>query len=143
MTQYEVQIVEPRERRLAWDVLRNSATGRMAAALGSRLWPFQLVGTLSRLDRGRDDAVEPDRRYFRRRSEQERLAANAAAGMRARAAHAELAELYAGLARSSAASLGAAPNKLAPRRADDARADAFTKKHLPITACGPRTTLSN
>ena len=106
MIQYESQKLEPRERRLAWDVLRNSVTGRIAAALGSLSWPFQLVGTVSRLDRGRDDAVEPDRRYFRRRSEQERLAANAAAGMRARAAHTELAELYAGLARSSEATHG-------------------------------------
>ncbi len=109
MTQIELQRLQRRERRFAWDVLRSSATGRMAAALGSRLWPFQLVGTLSRLARLRDGAGEPDRRYFRRRSEQERLAANAAAGVRSRAAHAELAELYAGLARSFEAPLGATP----------------------------------
>ena len=107
MTQHEMQRPESKERRIAWDVLRSSATGRMAAVLKSRLWPFRLVGTVSRLDRGRDDAVEPDRRYFRRRSEQERVAANAAAGMRARAAHTELADLYAGLARSSEAPAGA------------------------------------
>ncbi len=110
MTQYEMQRPGSKERRIAWDVLRSSATGRLATALGSGFWPFQLVGKVSRLDRVRDEAVEPDRRYFRRRSEQERRAANAAAGMRARAAHAELAEIYASLAQSSEAPAGATPH---------------------------------
>lgn len=107
MTENEIQRLESRERRVAWDVLRNSATGRMATALGGRLWSFQLVGTASRLKRARGDAFESDRRYFRRRSAEERLAANAAAGVQARQAHAELAKLYADLAQSSEAPLGA------------------------------------
>ena len=37
---------QTREQRIAWDILRNSATGRTAAALGGRLWPLQLVGTI-------------------------------------------------------------------------------------------------
>ena len=107
MTQYEIQRLQSRERRLAWDILRNSATGRMAAALGGRLWPFQLVGTVSRLGRAPENAVESDRRYFRRRSEEERRAATGAAGMKAREAHAKLAELYAGLAQSADTASGA------------------------------------
>ena len=107
MTTHELQRLHSRERHLAWDVLRSSATGRMATALGGRLWPFQLVGTVYRMGRARSDAVESDRRYFLRRSEEERLAANAAAGMKARQAHAELAKLYAGIAQGAEASLGA------------------------------------
>ena len=107
MTQKEIQGLQSSERRIAWDVLRNSATGRMASALGGRLWPFQLVGPVSRLGRVRDEAVESDRRYFRRRSEEERLAAKAAAGMKARQAHAKPAARYAGLAQRSDAPLTA------------------------------------
>jgi hypothetical protein len=101
MSQYESQSLQSAERRIAWDILRNSATGRLAAAQGERSWPFQLVGKVSRLDRARDQAVESDRSYFRRRSEQERRAAKAAVSKKARHAHARLAELYAGLAQSS------------------------------------------
>jgi hypothetical protein len=101
MTNEETRQIQPRERRAAWDVLRNSATGRMAAAMGGRLWPFQLVGTLFRRKPVRDHAAESDRRYFRRRSDEERRAAGNAAGIEARNAHAKLAELYAGLARGA------------------------------------------
>ena len=106
MTNLEMQRGQTREQRIAWDVLRNSATGR-TAALGGRLWPFQLVGTVSRRKRVRDDAAESDRRYFRRRSDEERRAARRAAGISARKSHAKLAELYAGLARSLDAPSGA------------------------------------
>ena len=91
---------QSRERRLAWDILRNSATGRTAAALGGRLWPLQLVGTMSRRERARDDAAESDHRYFRRRSDEERQAARRAAGVKAREAHSKLAERYAEFART-------------------------------------------
>ena len=101
MTSETTQIVQSRERRIAWDVLRNSATGRMAAAMNRGLWPFQMVGTMSQRNPVRGDAVESDRRYFRRRSDEERRAAGNAAGVRARNAHAKLAELYAGLARGA------------------------------------------
>ncbi len=91
---------QTREQRIAWDVLRNSSTGRTAAALGGRLWPLQLVGTMSRRKRARDDAAESDRRYFRRRSDEERQAARRAAGVKAREAHSKLAQLYAEFARN-------------------------------------------
>lgn len=91
---------QTREQRIAWDILCNSATGRTAAALGGRLWPLQLAGTLSRRKRSRDDAIESDRRYFHRRSEEERQAARLAAGVKAREAHSKLAQLYEELARS-------------------------------------------
>ena len=99
---------QTREQRIAWDILRNSATGRTAAALGGRLWPLQLVGEMSRRKRVRDVAGESDRRYFRRRSDQERRAARLAAGVKAREAHSKLAQLYAELARSPDAPLDAA-----------------------------------
>jgi hypothetical protein len=100
MNNHEMQSVQPRETRIAWDVLRNSATGRRAAALSGQLWPFQLVGTVARRDRVRHDAVESDRRYFRRRSVEECRAARWAVGIKAREAHSKLAQLYAGFARS-------------------------------------------
>ena len=100
MTSHEMHQVQSREQRIAWDLLRNSTTGRMATALGGRLWPFQLVGTASRLKRARDDAAESDRRYFRRRSDEERRVARKAAGPEAREAHSKLAQLYAELARA-------------------------------------------
>ena len=103
----QMQQVPSREQRIAWDVLRNSATGRTAAALGNPLWPLQLVGAMSRRERERDEAIESDRRYFRRRSDEERRAARRAAGPKAREAHSKLAQLYAGLARSSDAPLDA------------------------------------
>ena len=71
MNDQEVHSVQSRERRIAWDVLRNSATGRTAAALSGRLWPFQLVGSVARRKRVLDDGVESDGRYFRRRSVEE------------------------------------------------------------------------
>lgn len=88
------------EKRIAWDVLRNSATGRMAATLDGRLWPFQLVGAAARRTRVRDDCVESDRRYFRRRSNEERRAAHGTASTAARKAHSKLAQLYADFAES-------------------------------------------
>jgi hypothetical protein len=91
---------QTREQRIAWDILRNSSTGRTAAALGGRLWPLQLVGAMSRRQGDRDDAVNPDRRYFRRRSDEERQAAGRAAGRKAREAHLKLAQLYAEFARN-------------------------------------------
>ena len=100
MTNDERQGLQAREKRIAWDVLRNSATGRMATALGDRLWPLQLVGAMSRRERERDEAIESDRRYFRRRSDEERSAARRAAGPEARKAHSKLAQLYAEFARS-------------------------------------------
>ena len=107
MTHRQLQRVQTRERRIAWDILRNSATGRMAVALGGRLWPFQLIGTMSRLERLRDDPDESNRRYFRRRSDEERRAANDAAGPKAREAHTKLAQLYADFARSFDEPIGA------------------------------------
>ena len=98
---------QTREQRIAWDILRNSATGRMAA-LGGRLWPLQLVGTMSGRKRARDDAAESDRRYFRRRSDEERQAARRAAGPEAREAHSKLAQLYAEFVSSPDAPLDAA-----------------------------------
>lgn len=106
MTHDEMQKVQSREQRIAWDILRNSATGR-TAALSGRLWPFQLVGTVSRRKRARDDSAESDRRYFRRRSDEERRAARAAASLKAREAHAKLSELYADFACSFEAPVGA------------------------------------
>ena len=100
MTNHEMRQAQSRERRIAWEILRNSPTGRTAAALGGRLWQLQLVGTMSRRKRARDNAIESDRRYFRRRSEVERQAARRAAGVKAREAHSKLAQLYAELARS-------------------------------------------
>jgi hypothetical protein len=91
---------QAREQQIAWDILRNSVTGRTAAALGKPLWPLQLVGAMSRRERERDEAIESDRRYFRRRSDEERQAARRAAGPEARQAHSELAQLYAEFARS-------------------------------------------
>jgi hypothetical protein len=110
MTNYETLEAEAREKRIAWDILRTSATGRTAAAMGGRLWPFHLVGAASRRQRARDDAVESDRRYFRRRSQEERVAASRAAGPKAREAHSKLAQLYAELGRSPDARLDAALN---------------------------------
>ena len=92
------------EKRIAWDILRNSTTGRTAAAVAGRMWPMQLVATARRV---RNDAVESDRRYFRRRSDEERCAATRATGTVARKAHARLAQLYGDFARSFAP-LGAA-----------------------------------
>ena len=97
---------QTREQRIAWDILRNSATGRMAA-LGGPMWPLQLVGTMSRRKRVRDEAAESDRRYFRRRSDEERRAARLADGPKARAAHSKLAQLYAEFARTPDAPLTA------------------------------------
>ena len=105
MTHDEMQKVQSREQRIAWDILRNSATGRTAALSGG-LWPFQLVGTVSRRKRARDSA-ESDRRYFRRRSDEERRAARAAASLKACEAHAKLSELYADFACSFDAPVGA------------------------------------
>ena len=107
MTNHEMHRAQSRERRIAWDILRNSATGRTAAALGGRLWPFQLVGALSLRERVRDGAVESDRRYFRRRSDEERRAARRAGGVKSRKAHSKLAQLYADFARSFEAPVGA------------------------------------
>jgi hypothetical protein len=107
MTHHDMQDRQSRERRIAWDILRNSATGRTAAAVAGRLWPMPLVTTAARRGRVRDDAVESDRRYFRRRSDEERRAANRATGINARKAHSKLAQLYADVARSFAP-LGAA-----------------------------------
>ena len=95
------------EKRIAWDILRNSTTGRLAATVAGRLWPMQLVASAARRERVRDDAVESDRRYFRRRSKEERRAANRATGINSRKAHSKLAQLYADFARSFAP-LGAA-----------------------------------
>ena len=99
MTFDEMRPLHSREQRIACDVLRNSATGRVAA-LDGRLWPLHLVGTMSRRNRARDDAAESDRRYFRRRSEEESRAARRAAGLKAREAHSKLAQLYAEFARN-------------------------------------------
>ena len=96
-----------REQRIAWDILRNSATGRTAAVLGNPLWPLQLVGQMSRRERERDEAIESHRRYFRRRSDEERQAARRAAGPGARKAHSKLAQLYAEFARSFEAPVAA------------------------------------
>ncbi len=79
----------------------------MAAALGGRLWPLQLVGQMSRRERGRDEAIQSDRRYFRRRSDEERQAARRAAGPAAREAHSKLAQLHAEFARNPDAPLDA------------------------------------
>ena len=101
MASETTRTIQSRERRIAWDVLRNSATGRMAAAMSRGLWPFQLVGRMSRRKPVRGEAAESDRRYFRRRSDEERRAAGNAAGIESRSAHAKLAQLYAGLARGA------------------------------------------
>lgn len=106
MTHHHVQEGQARERRIAWDVLRNSATGRMAAALSSRLWPFQLVAAVASRGRARDEAVESDRRYFRCRSDEERRAARRAVAIKAREAHSKLAQLYAEFARGFAVPVG-------------------------------------
>jgi hypothetical protein len=119
---------QTREQRIAWDILRNSATGRTAAAMGGRLWPLQLVGTMSRRERAREDAVESDRRYFRRRADEERQAARRAAGVKAREAHSKLAQLYAELARSPDAPLDATRHWSLPRRAPSAGRMTFTNK---------------
>ncbi len=89
---------QTRERRIAWDVLRNSATGRMAAALNGRLWPRRFIEALSRRGRPRNSAVESDSRYYERRSKAEDRAAKKAVSKKAHDAHAKLAQLYAALA---------------------------------------------
>jgi hypothetical protein len=55
---------------------------------------------MSQREREQYEAIESDRRYFRRRSDEEREAARRAAGVKAREAHSKLAQLYAEFARN-------------------------------------------
>ena len=90
-----------RERRLAWEILRNSPTGRMARAMRR---PERNAGNGEQSEPGSLPPVMSTsaRNYFARRSVEERRAADQAAGKEAREAHEELARLYARLAHGDA-----------------------------------------
>lgn len=105
MPRHETRTGDARERRLAWDVLRNSTTLRMAAAMRG---PWPLARRPSGLTSFRNNAFESDRHYYQRRAEEEHRASNAAAGTSARKAHRELARLYARRAKGHAAPLSGA-----------------------------------
>jgi hypothetical protein len=90
---------ELRERKLAWEILRDSPTFRLAGAMGGPWW------------RSKTDDVETDEndlgpggmtsaapQYFARRSEEELEAARNASCNSSRIAHEELAKLFAQLA---------------------------------------------
>lgn len=97
MTNDEIK-PQSNERRIAWDLLRNSATGQMAAGLNGRLWPGRFIEGLLRQRPAGKRAGESDSRYYERRSKAEGRAAKKAVSKKAHDAHAKLAQLYATLA---------------------------------------------
>jgi len=106
MTNDEIK-PQSNERRIAWDLLRNSATGRMTAALNGRLWPSRFIEALSRQQRAGKRSVESDTRYYERRSKEEGRAAKKAVSKKAHDGHAKLAQLYAALVLGAEAPLSA------------------------------------
>jgi hypothetical protein len=96
MTKHDIRKINTRERRRAWDVLRNSTTMRMAAAIDGA---HGVARRGSARVRAKDRETESNDRYYQRRSKEEHQAAQEAADIAARKAHRELARLYAGLAR--------------------------------------------
>jgi hypothetical protein len=74
-----------RERRLAWQILRDSLSARRLAELAEADWPVTSRDDLER---------ESDAEYFDRRAGEERRAANQANGSAARKAHKDLAQLH-------------------------------------------------
>ena len=88
-----------RERRIAWNVLRDSTTMRMVANMAAGHDSLDRACARHRAPSAR--LLESDRDYFSRRSGEQRNAAGKAASARARRAHDELAELYANLSEAA------------------------------------------
>ena len=109
------------ERRPASRDWRTSASGDAGftrlfiPAAGSTRLAAAIAGP-----RPTDWAAESDRAYYRRRSREERSAADRAVGVEAREAHEELARLYAGLSGAAADR----PKRSIERRANPARSPA-------------------
>jgi hypothetical protein len=85
-------------------IRRDGASMRMVAAMAEPFLPsgrslFDGEAAIGRLTPFAREAREIDAQYYRRRSDEERRAAGEARGPKARAAHQELADLHARLAR--------------------------------------------
>jgi len=88
-----------RERQLAWEILRDSPTMRMAIAMGGPWWRSGETTTYDEEDVSEDGATLGARKYFACRSDEELRAAQTASSKEAGDAHEELARLYAQFAR--------------------------------------------
>ena len=89
-----------REARFASSERHSRATARMIALFGGQEWLgprpglFEDVRRPRRLAKPKAAVLESDADYFRRRSREERRAAETAAGPEARKVHAKLADLH-------------------------------------------------
>ena len=118
---------------------RDCASMRMVAAMAEPFLPagrslFEGEAAARRLTPFAGEALESDAQYYRRRSKAEGRAAREAAVPEARAAHQELADRYASLARRAIRSRGGAPSH--HQSAARSRVAAVLRRRFGLSAGG-------